>query len=166
MSSAFDIISHKAEYAAAGAIIDGLLKHVNKDREKAFLQAVDMAERFWKKDFPDADFDSIRKIVKDRNNRWIKFINRVLDETDPNVARTTLMNLGYGAFLKGTRMIHRNREKYGCNIPWLILFDPTTACNMHCVGCWSGTYGAKHNLSYEDMDKIVTQGKELGSICI
>lgn len=34
---------------------------------------------------------------------------------------------------------------------------------MHCVGCWSGTYGAKHNLSFEDMDRIVTQGKQLGT---
>ena len=33
---------------------------------------------------------------------------------------------------------------------------------MHCAGCWSGTYGHKHNLSYEDMSKIITQGKELG----
>jgi MoaA/NifB/PqqE/SkfB family radical SAM enzyme len=33
---------------------------------------------------------------------------------------------------------------------------------MHCKGCWSGTYGRKYNMSFEDMDKIVTQGKELG----
>ena len=33
---------------------------------------------------------------------------------------------------------------------------------MHCEGCWSGTYGHKSNLTFEDMDKIVTQGKELG----
>lgn len=33
---------------------------------------------------------------------------------------------------------------------------------MHCAGCWSGTYGNKHNLSFEDMDKIITEGKELG----
>ena len=59
-------------------------------------------------------------------------------------------------------MIRKNREEYKCNIPWLILFDPTSACNMHCAGCWSGTYGHKHNLSYEDMSKIITQGKELG----
>ncbi len=34
---------------------------------------------------------------------------------------------------------------------------------MHCAGCWAGTYGNKHNLSFEDMDKIVTEGKELGT---
>ena len=33
---------------------------------------------------------------------------------------------------------------------------------MHCIGCWSGTYGHKANLTFEDMDKIVTEGKELG----
>ena len=74
-----------------------------------------------------------------------------------------LLNLGYEAFFRGTKTIRANREKYGCNIPWLILFDPTDACNMHCVGCWSGTYGHKNNLSFEDMDKIVTEGKALGS---
>ena len=71
-------------------------------------------------------------------------------------------NLGYEAFFRGTKMIRENRVKYQCNIPWLILFDPTSACNMHCVGCWAGEYGHKNNLSFEDMDKIVTQGKELG----
>ena len=30
------------------------------------------------------------------------------------------------------------------------------------MGCWAGEYGNKNNLSFEDMDKIVTEGKELG----
>ena len=86
----------------------------------------------------------------------------MLDQTDPNVARTMALNLGYEAFFRGTKTIRENRVKYQCNIPWLILFDPTSACNMHCVGCWAGEYGHKNNLSFEDMDKIVTEGKELG----
>ena len=32
----------------------------------------------------------------------------------------------------------------------------------HCVGCWAGEYGHKNNLSFEDIDKIITQGKALG----
>ncbi len=78
------------------------------------------------------------------------------------MARTTALNLGYEAFFRGTKTIRENRTKYHCNIPWLILFDPTSACNMHCVGCWAGEYGHKNNLSFEDMDKIITEGKELG----
>ena len=59
-----------------------------------------------------------------------------------------LLNLGYESFFRGTKTIRENRTKYNCNIPWLILFDPTSACNMHCVGCWSGTYGRKSSFHF------------------
>ena len=54
-------------------------------------------------------------------------------------------------------------EKYNCNIPWAILLDPTTACNLNCTGCWAAEYGHQFNLSLEDIDSIVKQGKELGT---
>ena len=40
--------------------------------------------------------------------------------------------------------------------------DPTAACNMRCTGCWAAEYGHNHNLTFEQMDDIITQGKELG----
>ena len=54
------------------------------------------------------------------------------------------------------------RTKYGCNIPWAILLDPTSACNLHCTGCWAAEYGNKLNLTFDEIDTIITQGKELG----
>ena len=54
------------------------------------------------------------------------------------------------------------KETYGCNIPWAILLDPTSACNMHCTGCWAAEYGNRLNLSLETIDSIIRQGKELG----
>ena len=153
---------HKAERAAAAVLIDRLLAKADKDRQKTFLDLIDMAEKFWGNDYSKETYDKFRAAIKDPENRWMKFANRILDETDPHVARTMALNLGFEAFFRGTKTIRKNREIYKCNIPWLILFDPTSACNMHCKGCWSGTYGRKYNLSFEDMDKIVTQGKELG----
>ena len=162
MNTTLDKISHKAQRAAASVIIDKVLAMVDKDREKGFLELVDWAEQFWGNGFSKEDYDKVRTAIKDPDNRWIKFINRVLDETNPHVAKMAALNLGFEAFFRGTKMIRKNREIYHCNIPWLILFDPTSACNMHCQGCWSGTYGHKSNLSFDDMDKIITEGKELG----
>lgn len=54
------------------------------------------------------------------------------------------------------------RSKYNCNIPWAILLDPTSACNLHCTGCWAAEYGNKLNLSLNEIDSIIQQGKELG----
>lgn len=68
---------------------------------------------------------------------------------------------GYEAFFRGTKPSGKTGSATSAT-SWLILFDPTSACNMHCTGCWAGEYGHKNNLSFEDMDRIVTQGKELG----
>jgi MoaA/NifB/PqqE/SkfB family radical SAM enzyme len=40
--------------------------------------------------------------------------------------------------------------------------DPTSACNLHCTGCWAAEYGNRLNLSFDEIDSIITQGKEMG----
>jgi MoaA/NifB/PqqE/SkfB family radical SAM enzyme len=157
-----DKVSHSIQRKTVGALVDLILNKVGKDREKGYLQLIDLAEQFWGDGFSKETYEHARQTFQNPDSKWVRFINSVLDETNPNVAKTAALNLGYEAFFRGTKMIRKNREQYHCNIPWLILFDPTSACNMHCQGCWSGTYGNKHNLTFEDMDRIVTQGKELG----
>ncbi len=38
----------------------------------------------------------------------------------------------------------------------------TSACNLHCTGCWAAEYGNKLNLTFAEMEHVVEQGKELG----
>ena len=76
--------------------------------------------------------------------------------------KTVFNNFFVNANLVGWPKQEKMREKYGCNIPWAILLDPTSACNLHCTGCWAAEYGNKLNLSYEELDSIVRQAKELG----
>ena len=93
MNTTLDKISHKAQRAAASVIIDKVLAMVDKDREKGFLELVDWAEQFWGNGFSKEDYDKVRTAIKDPDNRWIKFINRVLDETNPHVAKMAALNL-------------------------------------------------------------------------
>jgi MoaA/NifB/PqqE/SkfB family radical SAM enzyme len=53
-------------------------------------------------------------------------------------------------------------DENDCNVPWAILMDPTSACNLHCTGCWAADYGNKLSMSYEELDDIIEQGKKLG----
>ncbi len=163
MNTALDKASHAIQRKAVEAIVDVMLNKFDKDREKAYKEILDLIRQFWGKNFSEEAYEKVLNAMQDPNNKWMRYINRILDETDKHVAKVTLMNLGFEAFIRGTKTIRKNREIYNCNIPWLILFDPTSACNMHCQGCWSGTYGHKYSLSFEDMDKIVTEGKALGT---
>lgn len=55
--------------------------------------------------------------------------------------KMTALNLGFEAFFYGTKRINQMRKIHNCNIPWLLLVDPTSACNLHCTGCWAAEYG-------------------------
>ena len=154
--------THKAARLAFSKAVDVLLSWVFKDREKGLNDALNVIEKFAGDTFQPKTYDLFRKILTDPNEKWNQYLNRLIDELDPNVLKTTLVNFVFEAMINGTKTIRANREKYQCNIPWLILMDPTSACNLHCVGCWAAEYGHKLNLSYEDLDRIVTQGKELG----
>lgn len=162
MANSINNFSHSIQRKVVSTVVDGMLSKLEKNREESLLKLVDIAEDFWEDKYSVVTYEEIKEKIKNPNDRWMSLLNYALDELDSNVVKTTVLNLGYEAFLRGTKQIRANREKYNCNIPWLILFDPTSACNMHCKGCWAGTYGKKHNLSYEIMDKIVSEGKKLG----
>ena len=157
-------LKFQAERAAFSLAADKVLKYMNKtdDRTKALLKLVDLTENFAKDRFQPGSYEAARKMIQDPDNKWVQYLNRLLDEVDPHVLKTTALNLGFDAMLYGTKLMHESREKYQCNIPWLILMDPTSACNLKCTGCWAAEYGHLLNLSFEDMDRVITQGKELG----
>ena len=151
------------ERAAVQALVDHFYDNLKDpaERVKTLHKIADIIPFFVRELSPER-LESLKKDFTDPDSRTMQLINAMLDDADPEYAKKMLMTLGFEALLKGTKTIRKNREKYGCNIPRLILFDPTMACNMHCVGCWSGTYGHKSSLTFEEMDKIVSEGKELG----
>lgn len=65
--------------------------------------------------------------------------------------------------LKGSAIQEEIAQRENCNVPWAILLDPTSACNLHCTGCWAAEYGHKLSLSLDTIDNIIQQGKELGT---
>lgn len=112
--------------------------------------------------FRKESYDAARRMIQDPDSKWMQYVNRILNEVDPHVIKMSALDYGFEAAFCGKKEINEMRVKHQCNIPWLILMDPTSACNLHCTGCWAAEYGNRLNLSFEDMDRIVTQGKELG----
>ena len=156
-------LSHLSARKAASLGIDLILKKVNKDdREKEMLKLVDIMEKYMEDDDLGIDYDDVRNMVGDKSIALNQYLNRAIDELDTNVVKTSVLNLGFEAMLSGTKTMHKMREIHNCNIPWLILMDPTSACNLHCTGCWAAEYGNKLNLTYDEMSNVVEQGKELG----
>lgn len=141
--------------------IEQTFNYIYKDPDKNMGKLMDWADKFSKGGFP-SQRKAIREAIENPEHPYYSYIRKIFKDVDPNVAKTLAVNLFINAALIGWPKEEELREKYDCNIPWAILLDPTSACNLHCTGCWAAEYGHKLNLTYDEIDDIITQGKELG----
>ena len=141
--------------------IEQTFHYIYKDPDKNLPKMMDWADKF-----ADGEFETqramIREAVTNPAHPYYGYIRRLFTEVDPKVTKTLAVNFFINAALVGWKKEEELRDKYQCNIPWAILLDPTSACNLHCTGCWAAEYGHKLNLTYEEIDDIIRQGKELG----
>lgn len=105
---------------------------------------------------------AVRKVIENKDNNWYRLILGIWEDVDPGVKKTFFQNFIINGGLLACEKQDRLREKYGCNIPWAILMDPTSACNLKCTGCWAAEYGNQLSMSFETLDSIIVQGKKLG----
>jgi MoaA/NifB/PqqE/SkfB family radical SAM enzyme len=156
--------AHLAQRKAFEIALDAALKYAGKDRQKAMLQLVDLLEKTNGDTWNPSAYKALRtEVFGDPNSKWMKYTNKMFDEVDPKIIKLAMLNMGYEGGFRGFHLVQENSKKYGCSIPWIVLFDPTSACNLHCIGCWAAEYGHTKQLSFEDMDSLVTQAKALGT---
>ena len=139
------------------------LEYLDKDPETNLPKLIDWFEKFDVKGTLKQQVDIIRPVVSDPDNNWHKLVLSLWEDIDAGVRNKIFENLIINGYLLGYQRQKENKEKYNCNVPWAILMDPTSACNLKCTGCWAAEYGNHMNLTYEEMDDIVNQGVELGT---
>jgi hypothetical protein len=157
-------MSNSIKDSAQAFAVNQVLKYVDSNPQEAFPKLLDWADKFDKDNLYLTQRQQIRKVMEQPDSNWMRLINSLWTDIDSEVRKVFFRNFIVNASLLGSRKQVANREKYGCNIPWAILMDPTSACNLHCTGCWAAEYGNKLNLSYEELDDIINQANELG-IC-
>ena len=153
----------KAERKLAGMILDKLLKYVDKDPQANLLKLLSVVEKLSGSIFPEKNFKAMKKAISKGEGVYYNYAMSFLRDLDRGLLKKMALALGLGAGVNGTKAVRQNRDVYKCNIPFLILMDPTSACNCRCKGCWAAEYGHNVSLSYDEMASIVRQGKALGT---
>jgi MoaA/NifB/PqqE/SkfB family radical SAM enzyme len=135
--------------------------YLTKNPEKNVPRVMDWVDRLSGENF-EKQRDAVRKVIGDPENCYHQMMFRALSDLDPEVVKTFFVNFFVNANIISWQREEEYRKKYHCNIPWTILLDPTSACNLHCTGCWAAEYGNRLNLSVDEIDDIIRQGKEMG----
>ena len=147
--------------AAISAGLEQVMHYLEKDPETNIPKIMKLIDTVTPKDWYAKQRAAFRQAIEEKSN-WYQLIMKVY-ELDPGVRQAFFRNFILNASLQGSARQEEVSARENCNVPWAILLDPTSACNMHCTGCWAAEYGNRLNLSFEELDSIVTQGKELGT---
>lgn len=144
--------------AALNKTIDYLLE----DPERNVAKIMDMIDKVAPDDVFPTQRAAFHHAIDDESN-WHQLIMKILTDMNPQVRDRLIKTFVVDANMLAWPKQEAMRERYRCNIPWAILLDPTSACNLRCTGCWAAEYGHKQNLTYEEIDSIINQGVKLGT---
>ena len=140
-----------------------LLDYMYKDPKRNMLRIMRVVKMAAGGMYPESTFTKPVEIISDESNIWHQYLFNGIEDIDreqfKNIALTFAIDAGY----VGTSTLRKKREELHCNIPWVILLDPTSACNLKCKGCWAAEYGYKSNLTLDEMRKLVSEAKALGT---
>jgi len=90
-----------------------------------------------------------------------KLLKRILTEANPNCKNKFISNLLVNSMILGNFQRQR-REKKGLPAPFLLVISPTMRCNLHCEGCYAGSYSKEEDLDIKVIDRVISEAKKLG----
>ncbi len=138
-----------------------VMGYLKKNPEQNLEKALDMVEKIAVASNHKEYARNIKAQLQE-NPALRQYINRVINELDENVHNHLINNFFVNASLVGVPKQNRMAKELGHNVPYTILIDPTSNCNLRCKGCWAGAYEKQQSLSFEEVDRIVSEAKELG----
>ncbi|WKY43751.1 radical SAM protein [Eubacteriaceae bacterium ES2] len=146
-----------------GFVLEKAMCYVSGNPEVNIPKLLNWADEFDKEGNWRSQREVLHTIVDNPENIWYQYVMNLYRDIDNKVLQMTFRNFLINAGMIGYTKQRKMEENLNCNVPWAILMDPTSACNLQCTGCWAAEYGNKLNMSYEELDSIITQANELGT---
>lgn len=143
------------------AAIKSVLRMIDENPEKNIPRILDWLEAFDRNNTILNQITEVRRAMEEQGH-WYQLALSLWSDINDDQRKLVFHNFVINGNVIANDRCAKTSEKYGCNVPWAILMDPTSACNLKCRGCWAADYGPGMNMSLETLDDIVQQGKKLG----
>ena len=128
--------------------------YLYKEPEKNLRTLLNWGDKMVGKMF-STQLAQVREAVENPNHPFYSYIRHLIHDVDPDVLKAIVVNFFIHQNMIGWSKQENLRKKYRCNIPWAVLLDPTSVCNLRCTGCWAAEYGNRLNLTFDEIDDII-----------
>ncbi|MGC9048849.1 MAG: radical SAM protein [Patescibacteria group bacterium] len=144
-------------------IISEILVLVTNLSDKNLIRIINLIQKNFLK---DAEFIQGAEKMKNEiraGETKSKFVllRKIFRSLSKNAQRKIVENFLLNESILGRLKRRQVLKKFGINPPWTMVISPTARCNLRCRGCYAGEYNKEHDLPYSEVDRILTEAKEL-----
>ncbi len=143
------------------AAVEKMVAIAARGSDDALMKIVSVVERITTNEYWSDVIRSAREKFQ-AGHPGAKLAMRFLRDINPSVRNKVLRNFIVKEGLIAPNKRHRIRKKEGFYPPSLVVISPTMRCNLKCYGCYAGNYTKDQDLPFEEFDRIIREGKELG----
>ena len=145
-------------------ILFSFLAKIKSDRNFRLIYSsiAFLAEKLVKKDYYIEKIRWIKGLF-DNNHPSLDAIKKILRGTNPHHRKTIIKAFVINQLLVGTnkRKQFENQDD-GFYPPGFFVISPSMKCNLRCYGCYAGSYKNDAELTFEEIDRVLNQAKEMG----
>jgi len=141
--------------------IKGMLELLSHVSEENFLRLTYLAERIVTDDTKPI-VRTVREHLQTEGDPVKVFFHRVLTQVSPPLLKKIAKTFFIDALMESEKVRDKFEKENGFRPPFTIIIDPTSRCNLNCLGCYAGKYKKGPELPFELIDRVLSEAKEMG----
>ena len=155
-----DIIEKGKAYGQK-RIVKEIMKLLSKASKENVCRAISLAEKLTSESDYKRKARKLRKVIEE-DHPAVELIRKILTRLSPSCRDKLIENFFMNEYVLGISKRRAILAEEGFEPPNLFVISPTMRCNLHCPGCYAGEYEQSYGLSFETIDRIMNEAKELG----
>jgi len=132
-----------------------------RDPEKAIMKGLTLATKLTRDKLWSAVVKGIKQKFEEGHpmkGLAIRFLTQLNEEVRHRLVR----NLFIDEALMGYAKRHKLEKKLGFYPPGILVISPTMSCPLKCYGCYAAEYPKDEQLTFEQVDSLIQQAKDIG----
>lgn len=142
--------------------ITRMLRYASHQSDENIIKMIDIASKYFiKSEKVRWEAEKIRRIFVE-HQPGAQLAKNTFSQISKQSLDCVIQNFFINAAVIGRQRQEQLRKELNIWLPWFFVISPTAKCNLSCVGCYAGNYSKQEDLSFELVDRIFDEAKDLG----
>ena len=142
-------------------MLERIVNAATSDDEGSLADIFELMSKLAPARYYRESFGDLSKMVRE-DHPFSRVFRRLFTDLNPNCRQKAITNFFVNFLVLGRGIRDRKEIELGLHLPNFLVISPTMRCNLRCKGCYAGDYAKEEELSFAELDRIISEARELG----